>query len=83
MPPGQPAGEPKDLPPKWQRRVTLIGDAAHPMTPFKAQGANQALSDAVLLADSLVDSVRQHGPQAGMDAALPRFEEMMLGRSLV
>jgi len=44
-----------------QRRVTLIGDAAHPMTPFKAQGANQALSDAVLLADSLAASVQAHG----------------------
>lgn len=64
-----------------QRRVTLIGDAAHPMTPFKAQGANQAMSDAVLLADTLVDSIRQHGPHLGFDAALPVFEQKMLSRS--
>ena len=64
-----------------QRRVTLIGDAAHPMTPFKAQGANQALSDAVLLADCLADGIRKHGPQAGLDAALPVFERKMLSRS--
>ena len=57
--------------PAAQRRVTLIGDAAHPMTPFKAQGANQALSDAVLLADTLVESIQRHGPHAGLDAALP------------
>ncbi|KAK3238973.1 hypothetical protein CYMTET_51060 [Cymbomonas tetramitiformis] len=67
--------------PKPQRRVTLIGDAAHPMTPFRAQGANQALSDAVLLADSLVDNIQKHGPHAGLDAALPIFEQKMLNRS--
>ena len=33
-------------------RVTLVGDAAHPMTPNAGQGACQALEDAVALGDS-------------------------------
>jgi len=33
--------------------VTLIGDAAHPMLPFLAQGAGMAIEDAVVLADML------------------------------
>lgn len=34
-------------------RLTLVGDAAHPMLPFLAQGANQAIEDAVVLAQCL------------------------------
>jgi 2-polyprenyl-6-methoxyphenol hydroxylase-like FAD-dependent oxidoreductase len=34
-------------------RVTLLGDAAHPMTPDMGQGACQAIEDAVILADCL------------------------------
>ncbi len=34
-------------------RVTLLGDAAHPMTPNLGQGACQALEDALVLADCL------------------------------
>jgi salicylate hydroxylase len=33
--------------------VTLIGDAAHPMLPFLAQGAGMAIEDAAVLADVL------------------------------
>lgn len=36
-----------------QGRVTLLGDAAHPMLQYLAQGANQALEDAVCLTDML------------------------------
>jgi len=45
-----------DRPPvkRWSRgRVTLVGDAAHPMTPNQGQGACQGLEDAVALGESL------------------------------
>ena len=45
-----------DRPPlqRWSAgRVTLLGDAAHPMLPFLAQGAAQAIEDAVALADAV------------------------------
>ncbi len=44
-----------DRPPlaRWsQGPVTLLGDAAHPMLPFLAQGAAQAIEDAALLAEA-------------------------------
>jgi 2-polyprenyl-6-methoxyphenol hydroxylase-like FAD-dependent oxidoreductase len=37
-------------------RVTLLGDAAHPMTPDMNQGAGQAIEDGIILADSLEKS---------------------------
>ena len=44
----------RDAVPRWSsRRSTLIGDAAHPTLPFLAQGANQAIEDAVVLAACL------------------------------
>jgi 2-polyprenyl-6-methoxyphenol hydroxylase-like FAD-dependent oxidoreductase len=40
----------RDPLPRWGcGRVTLLGDAAHPMTPNLGQGAGQALEDAVVL----------------------------------
>jgi salicylate hydroxylase len=46
-----------DRPPikEWSRgRVTLLGDAAHPMLQYLAQGACMAIEDAVCLADRAV-----------------------------
>jgi 2-polyprenyl-6-methoxyphenol hydroxylase-like FAD-dependent oxidoreductase len=38
----------------WSKgRVTLLGDAAHPMLQYAAQGAGMSIEDAVVLADEL------------------------------
>lgn len=58
----------RDPLPVWGRgRVTLLGDAAHPMTPDIGQGACQALEDAVVLAAALTE----HQP---VEAALRAYE---------
>ena len=65
-------------------QVTLIGDAAHPMSPFKGQGANQALLDALSLARGITKNCRplSQWRQAGVrKSVLTEFESEMLERS--
>lgn len=64
--------------------VTLIGDAAHPMSPFKGQGANQALLDALALARGITQGCRplSRWRETGLRASvLTQFESDMLQRS--
>jgi salicylate hydroxylase len=50
---------------KWTRdRLTLLGDAAHPMLPHVGQGANQAIEDAVTLATVLSQADASTAPRA-------------------
>jgi 5-methylphenazine-1-carboxylate 1-monooxygenase len=47
----------RDPLPRWSHgRVTLLGDAAHPMYPVGSNGASQAILDARCLADRLADA---------------------------
>ncbi|MEV4893288.1 FAD-dependent oxidoreductase [Nonomuraea sp. NPDC055795] len=69
-----------DRPPaaRWSHGpVTLLGDAAHPMTFNLGQGAGQAIEDAVVLGQVLA------GPEAGHDlpAALARYEARRVART--
>lgn len=63
--------------PRWSAgRVTLLGDAAHAMLPFMAQGAAQAIEDGATLATVL------RGARAGeVGVALSRYEQARLPRT--
>jgi salicylate hydroxylase len=51
--------------PVWTRhRLSLLGDAAHPMLPHLGQGANQAIEDGMALATILARADRATAPSA-------------------
>jgi 2-polyprenyl-6-methoxyphenol hydroxylase-like FAD-dependent oxidoreductase len=68
------------------KQITLLGDAAHPMSPFKGQGANQALLDALSLARKIsitcgpFSKWREFGIRKSV---LTDFEAEMLERSSI
>ena len=62
--------------PRWSHgRVTLLGDACHPMLPMMAQGAAQAIEDGAALA-ALLKAMPDDVP-----AALRRYEEVRKPRA--
>ena len=69
-----------DRPPAkdWSRgRVTLLGDAAHPMLQYLAQGANMAIEDAVCLAEAIE---RADGDVSAAFQAYPAERYLRTGR---
>ena len=62
--------------PRWSRGgITLLGDAAHPMFPFFAQGAAQSIEDAAVLAHCLATSADSP------EQALRRYEAARIERT--
>jgi salicylate hydroxylase len=61
--------------PRWSvGRVTLLGDACHPMLPYMAQGAAQSLEDGAALTACLADRL-------DIPEALRRYEALRLPRT--
>ncbi|MGI5166703.1 FAD-dependent monooxygenase [Spirillospora sp. CA-253888] len=66
--------------PRWSTgRVTLLGDAAHPMLPHHGQGAGQAIEDAVALAFCLARDPGPEGIAAYEAVRRPHTTRVQLG----
>ncbi|WP_433336209.1 FAD-dependent monooxygenase [Spirillospora sp. CA-294931] len=70
----------RDPLPRWSSgRVTLLGDAAHPMLPHHGQGAGQAIEDAVALAFCLARDPGPAGVAAYEAVRRPHTTRVQLG----
>ncbi len=68
----------RDPMPQWgDGRVTLLGDACHPMLPFMAQGAVMAIEDAYTLAQCLAAN------ESNLPGALSHYEALRKERTTV
>jgi salicylate hydroxylase len=66
----------RDPVPSWSRgRATVLGDAAHPMTQYIAQGACMALEDAVTLGAAIAEA------DYDFEAAFRRYETVRIPRT--
>jgi salicylate hydroxylase len=62
--------------PSWtQGRITLLGDAAHPLMPFLASGAIMAIEDAAVLAAALA------GADGDVEGAFRAYETSRIPRT--
>ena len=61
--------------PRWHRPgIILLGDAAHPMSPLRAQGINMALRDVIVAANHLVPLLKAGANYEDIDLALSRIQ---------
>jgi 2-polyprenyl-6-methoxyphenol hydroxylase-like FAD-dependent oxidoreductase len=62
-----------------QGRITLAGDAAHPMTPFRGQGLNNALQDGAAFCEALKSVV---AGQQSLKEAINEYDKEVYERGV-
>ena len=67
---------------KWTHKtgMTLLGDAAHLMSPFAGEGVNLAMKDALDLSEAIIEAAKSGG-KASLDGQVQKFEDAMFKRS--
>ncbi|MBW4463910.1 MAG: FAD-dependent monooxygenase [Pegethrix bostrychoides GSE-TBD4-15B] len=61
--------------PRWFRPgLLLLGDAAHPMAPIRAQGINLALRDVIVAVNQLAPLLKANGTASAIDQALAQIQ---------
>ena len=67
---------------RWETRpgITMLGDAAHLMTPFAGEGVNAALRDAVDLARAVHEAIREGFSTQTLGQKVAKFEREMINR---
>lgn len=67
----------------WENHpgVTLIGDAAHVMTPFAGQGVNLGMQDALMLSRAIIKGANSTSPKDTLPAEIKLFEKDLFVRA--
>ncbi|MCC5667177.1 FAD-dependent monooxygenase [Nostoc sp. CHAB 5784] len=67
--------DPAKIPPAWSvGRIVLVGDAAHGMPPFMAQGANQGFEDALIIT-TLIAKIAENNNWDDLQTIAKAFEK--------